>query len=96
MVGGHQHTEAVCGLPRSSSSKNRGKEKQRWLERLNSSWNRKRGAREGQRLREVMGAAWMKVLLWTFKGQIHRKTLKHLRKPSADDVLVNTEVESPL
>lgn len=26
--GGHQHTEAVCGLPSSSGSKNRGEKKQ--------------------------------------------------------------------
>lgn len=50
MVGaGHQHTEAVCGLPsRSNSSKNRGEEKQRWLKRLNSCWSRKCRKREGQ------------------------------------------------
>lgn len=70
-MGGHQHTEAVCGLPSSSSSKNRGEKKQRWLERLNSCWNRKCRKREGQRWREVMGvlgAAWVKVLALGFSA----------------------------
>lgn len=68
-MGGHQHTEAVCGLPSSSSSssKNRGEEKQRWLERLNSCWNRKCREREGQRPGEAMGV--LKVVVMAFGAQ---------------------------
>lgn len=79
-MGGHQHTGAVCGLPSSSSSsKNRGEEKQRWFERLNSCWNRKCREREGQIPRQAVGllgkGTGFGFSADIFKGKFHYKIL---------------------